>query len=500
MVNTGISSARIDSSYFEFAEAKTYTHYVALNVAVLTMDSANCFIQTLFTTGRETSLKQVFSRNPEYWHAAFPGRPIQDTHSLAVYRKSLESIEGYSGRQLHILLLKYEGCKSPRNPNALSLEQFCGTQFFGTLVVALSLINSPYSLCSFGMSDMQILTNINRLRGNSKPAAMVAAPLTAPTSATVFPSPPASQPAVRPVLERCFYEMSAGTFFMYRYKTLYCPQIAVKHDWNACLYAHWVYDYRRPPDKFYYIAEMCPLVAPDRGGVCKNGNVCAYSHSPLEKLYHPSKYKVFPCDSLRKGTACVRKGFCAFYHSPSEQRNPVTLKVADPPGENFLSYAEPKVESIQIITNYIDAVSQYGKENPELGGKLRKKQMRLARHPRFEDDAGAETRSEKRAAAAKETEEMGPSSMEGPKDYFALFSNDDACHCRAIPSTGVTSFTSEEAAGKIFIDGQYIDSAEALDVVDDVENESKDSKMTLICESICSSGSCKTLRRSSPAK
>ena len=82
--------------------------------------------------------------------------------------------------------------------------------------------------------------------------------------------------------------------------------------------------------------------------------------------------------------------------------------------------------------------------------------------------------------------EEGPCSMGAPMDYFALFNNENNGKRKGQPSTGAASEASEAAPGKIFIDDQYIDSAEALDVMDEIEN---DSKMTLICESICSSGS-----------
>lgn len=506
VVNAGISTAYIDTSYFEFEDAKPYTPYNVLNVVVLTMEPGNCLIQSLFTTGKETSLKQVFSRNLEYWHTAFPGRPTQDVHGLSVYRKSLESIEGYSGKQLHILLLKYEGSKSARNPNALPLEQFCGTQFFGTLVVALSLTTSPYSLHGFRISDLQILSNINRLRGNNKPAQMLIPPSftsSPPISvslkeeqklpaARVPPRTGARAELSRP-LEESFYEMSSDTFFMYRYKTLYCPHTSAKHDWNSCLYAHWVYDYRRAPDANYYIAEMCPLVAPDRGGVCKDGDKCGYSHSPLEKLYHPSRYKVFPCESLRKNSPCTRKYACAFYHNAKEQRNPDTLKVTDPPFQPFLSYAEPRVTCINFAVNYIDALiahmtsleeSKKGKEETSkkpLQPEFEWKSVNLQRPTDFDS---IETRSERKVASEKSPSSEGPSSA--PKDYFALFSKEDPG--KQVRSTGVTSVTSEGVSGKIFIDGQYIDSAEALDLVDDIG--SSEARMTLICESVCGSDSC----------
>lgn len=42
--------------------------------------------------------------------------------------------------------------------------------------------------------------------------------------------------------------MDEELFYMYKYKTSYCPQKNVKHDWATCIYAHRPLDFRRPPD------------------------------------------------------------------------------------------------------------------------------------------------------------------------------------------------------------------------------------------------------------
>lgn len=47
---------------------------------------------------------------------------------------------------------------------------------------------------------------------------------------------------------------------MYKYKTAYCPNIANKHDWTLCVYAHRFTDYRRPPSKFTYSPEECKKI------------------------------------------------------------------------------------------------------------------------------------------------------------------------------------------------------------------------------------------------
>eukprot|EP00826_Nyctotherus_ovalis_P011622 TRINITY_DN13024_c0_g1_i6.p1 TRINITY_DN13024_c0_g1~~TRINITY_DN13024_c0_g1_i6.p1 ORF type:complete len:507 (+),score=131.69 TRINITY_DN13024_c0_g1_i6:115-1635(+) len=490
-VNTGLATVYIDNGYFE--ADKSFKSYVVLNVLVLPMEGNGSFLQTLFTNGRETSLKQIYSRNAEYWRAAFPKRSAQEVRSLSVYRKSLESIEGYSGKQLHILLLKSEG-KAKRNPYALPLEQFCSTSFCGPLVVSLSLTESPYSLRSFKSTDMQILENINHLRGNNRPLPIPNTPAhtvqkeapavpnnQSPAKTNPSPKKKPLQPLKKPLsnnklavptktLEELYCEMSPETFFMYRFKTVQCPNSRVKHNTEVCLRAHWIYDYRRPPDTHYYIPEMCPLVDPNRGGTCKDGDKCGYSHSPLEKIYHPSRYRVFECPEK---AMCMRKVACPFYHSAAERRNPVTLKVAEPPSQTFLSYAEPKAHCINIVTNYVAAML---KKREGASPEFKWTYISLRRS----DDPNPETRSEDGNDSPRHERRRG--SLGAPKDYFALFSAEEE---KELPEPAGPP---AETTGKIFIDDQYIDTTEPLGSIDDLGSDSKN-KMALICDSICNSGS-----------
>lgn len=62
---------------------------------------------------------------------------------------------------LHILLLKCEGYKFPRNPNAHSLELFCNTHFYGPLVVAMNMNHTPYHLDTFRLELMAEVSKVN---------------------------------------------------------------------------------------------------------------------------------------------------------------------------------------------------------------------------------------------------------------------------------------------------------------------------------------------------
>jgi len=62
------------------------------------------------------------------------------------------NIPGTQSRQelgLHILFLKCDGTKFPRNAYANSLEVYCSTYFYGPLVIVFGDTNPPYRLHDF---------------------------------------------------------------------------------------------------------------------------------------------------------------------------------------------------------------------------------------------------------------------------------------------------------------------------------------------------------------
>ena len=50
---------------------------------------------------------------------------------------------------LHILFLKCDGNRFPRNAFANQLEVYCSTYFYGPLVIAYGELSAPYCLHSF---------------------------------------------------------------------------------------------------------------------------------------------------------------------------------------------------------------------------------------------------------------------------------------------------------------------------------------------------------------
>ena len=47
------------------------------------------------------------------------------------------------------------------------------------------------------------------------------------------------------------------TFYMFKYKSSWCPNKKDSHDSKSCIYAHHMRDFRRPPDLFKYLPEDC---------------------------------------------------------------------------------------------------------------------------------------------------------------------------------------------------------------------------------------------------
>ncbi len=78
-----------------------------------------------------------------------------------VYRRSLDVIPELQGLSLHVLILKSEGHKFPRNPNAHILELYCSTYFFGPLVVATNATEKPYALNSFTTKELELIKEDN---------------------------------------------------------------------------------------------------------------------------------------------------------------------------------------------------------------------------------------------------------------------------------------------------------------------------------------------------
>jgi len=144
--------------------------------------------------------------------------------------------------------------------------------------------------------------------------------------------------------ERQDVQALTDTFFMYKYKTHWCP-IGVQHEWHQCVYAHNYQDARRPIS-IGYGARLCPYwskkdTSAEYSQRCPLGLRCPYSHGAKEQLYHPHYFKTVICRDLKGkaagSSACPRGRLCAFFHSRQERRNP-------PPDD--VDYDQPLTEDL----------------------------------------------------------------------------------------------------------------------------------------------------------
>lgn len=118
-------------------------------------------------------------------------------------------------------------------------------------------------------------------------------------------------------------------FYMFHYKTEWCPFNLSYHNKSLCVYAHNWQDFRRKPAKFYYEPVSCPkwkikdyITKYDEG--CPHGEKCDKCHGWKELEYHPLCYKAKPCPL---GSECPKKRECTNYHNFSEQRDVSKLAV-----------------------------------------------------------------------------------------------------------------------------------------------------------------------------
>jgi len=175
-----------------------------------------------------------------------------------------------------------------------------------------------------------------------------------------------------------------GDFFMYHFKTLWCP-IGVQHDWQTCVYAHNYQDARRRVDIGYgpkpcaYWAKKDPTA--EYAQRCPLGLRCPCSHGAKEQLYHPQYFRTVICRDLRTGAnGCPRGKLCAFFHGRKERRKA--------PNDNT-DYNPPMPEEnlpSTWVTNFLmppfrDAAPQ----NAAPGGAADAMQMELEL---MEEDAG----------------------------------------------------------------------------------------------------------------
>lgn len=116
-------------------------------------------------------------------------------------------------------------------------------------------------------------------------------------------------------------------FYLYHYKTQFCPFTFVNHNRSLCVYAHNWQDLRRTPLETYIQPVQCQLWRQTNFLVhysegCPNGSKCQYAHGWKELEFHILNYKTAPCEEKK----CKKGLTCTYYHFPAEKRYPFVLK------------------------------------------------------------------------------------------------------------------------------------------------------------------------------
>lgn len=129
-------------------------------------------------------------------------------------------------------------------------------------------------------------------------------------------------------------------FFLYQFKCEPCQlKKGMCQDKSTCEGWHHEGERRRNPGNgpnFVYSEEPCPkLKTPGtnkwlKPTNCKDGDLCPYSHTLMEQMYHPNIYKTSLCTnfSASGGDQCQWGYFCTHAHGQKDIRNPNKKNVA----------------------------------------------------------------------------------------------------------------------------------------------------------------------------
>ena len=258
-------------------------------------------------------MKEIFLTDKSIWeHIYKPHLQSESSPNFSVYRTPFDTDcdNPHPELFLHILYMKSTEKTLTRNYNAQELELFCHNRFYGPLVVAFNQNKQPYQLTPFSLKDLLNIETINRNFQNKS------------IKDDFVPKCLLNFNSLNKNLADLYQKEERYIFFMFYYKTSWCPTKKDSHDSKSCNYAHHTRDFRRPPDIFKYAPEDCETLINGTGwDNCPKGIKCGKCHTTVERLYHPDKYKRIMCDKHR----CNKLDICAFYHNMRERHLAIKL-------------------------------------------------------------------------------------------------------------------------------------------------------------------------------
>lgn len=116
-------------------------------------------------------------------------------------------------------------------------------------------------------------------------------------------------------------------FFLFHYKTHFCPFSFIPHNRSSCVYAHNWQDLRRNPYEMRTLPMQCRLWKEKTfllhySDGCPYGSKCEHSHGWKEADFHPLNYKRTKCEKKN----CGKSEGCPNYHFDAEKRYALVMQ------------------------------------------------------------------------------------------------------------------------------------------------------------------------------
>lgn len=273
-------------------------------------------------------------------------------------------------------------------------------------------------------------------------------------------------------IELIHHYLQNDEFFMYHFKTVWCPFNYINHDKGGCVYAHNWQDFRRRPDQYRYEAVPCPFWKPteivqnyDKG--CPEGMHCQKCHGWKEYDFFPMIYKTRACDNGKK---CIKGNCCPFYHHPESRRiknsGKISLGVNQLKGDfkDLISFSGTFDEEVRNLENELFSTKSTIRDtNPAFSGMSFKEDMdKVPRNERrfsFEKEILGGDQKKYALANEKITDDLFKEILEEANDNSSpIIQNQERPKSRTLP---VKFYGSQKQGGNV-PNNQYFSDAPHL--------------------------------------